>query len=290
MTCLSARSLEALLCDEPAAKITATRRLLADWREGALELAGPAIVPARAIPVPGRPARPALVAPRHLKSRGLGSVQGRASLLHAVSHIEFNAINLALDAVYRFRGLPWAFYDDWLAVAADEARHFEMLSARLGELGYHYGDFPAHDGLWAAACNTAHSCLERMALVPRVLEARGLDVSPQMILRLRDAGDQASARLIEIILEEEVAHVAAGSRWFNHCCQRQGLDPEATFLDLIRRHALRILRPPFNQEARRRAGFSEAEQLGLACLLAESGSMDKAGPTAAAPVLARSTD
>lgn len=270
MDSLVARSLAALMCAEPAAKIAATRRLHADWQAGALALEQPAAAAAPPIPVPGRPERPLLVAPRELKSRGLGSAIGRASLLHAVAHIEFNAINLALDAVYRFPGMPEAFYADWLQVAVDEARHFDMLANRLRAIGYHYGEFPAHDGLWAAACSTAHSCLARMALVPRVLEARGLDVSPGMIERLRRAGDGDSAALIDIILHEEIAHVAAGTRWFNYCCQQQGLDPDTTFLALVREHAASILRPPFNHSARRAAGFSEAEQLGLQQLLGEA--------------------
>ncbi|MGE3105780.1 MAG: ferritin-like domain-containing protein [Lysobacterales bacterium] len=270
MDTLSARSLAALMCADPATKIAATRRLHADRQAGALASEQPAAAAAPPIPVPGRPERPLLVAPRELKSRGLGSAIGRASLLHAVAHIEFNAINLALDAVYRFPGMPEAFYADWLQVAVDEARHFDMLANRLRVIGHHYGEFPAHNGLWAAACSTAHSCLARMALVPRVLEARGLDVSPGMIERLRRAGDHDSAALIEIILHEEIAHVAAGTRWFNYCCQQQQLDPDTTFLALVREHAAGILRPPFNHSARRAAGFSEAEQLGLQQLLAEA--------------------
>lgn len=273
----SARSLVALMCADPAAKIAATRRLHADWQSGALAAPLPMDETAPPIPVPGRPDRPLLVAPRELKSRGLGSAIGRASLLHAVAHIEFNAINLALDAVYRFAGMPEAFYADWLQVAADEARHFEMLATRLHALGHHYGDFPAHNGLWAAACSTAHSCLARMALVPRVLEARGLDVSPGMIERLRSAGDHDSAALIEIILAEEIAHVAAGTRWFRYCCEQQQLDPDRSFIALVREHAISILRPPFNHSARRAAGFSEAEQLGLQRLLSEANTEGRVG-------------
>ncbi|HKE47768.1 MAG TPA: ferritin-like domain-containing protein [Rhodanobacteraceae bacterium] len=207
----------------------------------------------------GRPARPRLVAPRELPSRGLASVEGRAALVHAVAHIEFNAINLAWDAVARFRGLPDAYYRDWVGVAVDEARHFELLAARLAELGCAYGDFDAHDGLWDMAVRTADACLARMALVPRVLEARGLDVTPGMIARLRGAGDAATVAILEAILREEVAHVAAGSRWFAWCCEREGLDPQATFEHLLRQHLRGGLRGPFNEEARLRAGFSAAE-------------------------------
>ena len=208
---------------------------------------------------PGRPERPRLVAPRDLPRRGLASEEGRAALVHAVAHIEFNAINLAWDAVYRFRGMPAEYYRDWVGVAVDEARHFELLSARLAELGHSYGDFDAHDGLWEMAIKTTDSCLARMALVPRVLEARGLDVTPGMIARLRNAGDEATVAILEVILAEEVAHVAAGSRWFAWCCERAGVDAQATFHALIAEHLRGALRGPFNAEARLRAGFTPAE-------------------------------
>jgi len=211
------------------------------------------------IAAPGRPARPRLVAPRELPRRGLASEEGRAALVHAVAHIEFNAINLAWDAVYRFRGMPLEYYRDWVGVAVDEARHFGLLAARLSELGHEYGDFDAHDGLWEMATKTADSCLARMALVPRVLEARGLDVTPGMIARLRHVGDDATVAILEVILREEVAHVAAGSRWFAWCCEREGVDAEATFHALIAEHLRGALRGPFNAEARLRAGFTPAE-------------------------------
>ena len=211
------------------------------------------------IKTPGRPERPRLVAPRDLPRRGLASAEGRAALVHAVAHIEFNAINLAWDAVYRFRGMPLEYYRDWIGVAADEARHFTLLQTRLAELGHAYGDFDAHDGLWEMAVKTSDSCLVRMALVPRVLEARGLDVTPGMIERLRAAGDVATVAILELILREEVAHVAAGSRWFAWCCAGEGADPDATFAQLIARHARGVVRGPFNTQARLAAGFSEQE-------------------------------
>jgi len=208
---------------------------------------------------PGRPERPHLVAPRALPQRGLASAEGRVALVHAVAHIEFNAINLAWDAVARFRGLPREYYADWVDVAVDEARHFGWLSARLAELGFAYGDLDAHDGLWEMAVKTADSCLARMALVPRVLEARGLDVTPGMIARLRSVGDGATVTILEGILREEVAHVAAGSRWFAWCCEREGVDPAATFEALVATHLRGTLRGPFNAEARLAAGFTAAE-------------------------------
>ena len=212
---------------------------------------------------PGRPARPRLVSPRDLPQRGLGTREGRAALVHAVAHIEFNAINLAWDAVQRFRDMPHQYYCDWIGVAVDEARHFRLLRARLAEFGHAYGDFDAHDGLWEMAVKTSASCMERMALVPRVLEARGLDVTPAMIARLRHAGDEATAAILEIILREEVAHVAAGSRWFAWCCEREGVDSRAAFARLVEQHAKGSLRPPFNEPARLAAGFTAEE---LACL------------------------
>ncbi len=265
--------LGALLCAEPEEKIARVRRLSMDWTGSIDPARSTTLVSAPIpIPVPGRPERPQLVAPRLLKSRGLGSAGGRAALIHAVAHIEFNAINLALDAAYRFRGMPEDFYRDWIDVALDEARHFELLCARLGEHGSAYGDLPAHNGLWEAACKTADSCLRRMALVPRVLEARGLDVTPAMIERLRKVGDLETVAVLELILREEVAHVAVGTRWFVHCCAEQGLDPELTFLDLVRTYSAPAIRPPFNDEARRRAGFTEAERAGLAAIAGLTGS------------------
>jgi uncharacterized ferritin-like protein (DUF455 family) len=261
---LYAEAHEALMCPDPAAKVMAVRGLHAAWRAGTVGAASGS--DPVAIPVPGRPERPLLVAPRALAHRGLGSDEGRAALVHAVAHIEFNAINLALDAVYRFRDLPPAYCDDWLQVAVDEARHFEMLQARLVRFGHGYGDFPAHNGLWDAACRTADDCLTRMALVPRVLEARGLDVTPGMISRLREIGDHDTVAILDVILAEEVAHVAAGTRWFRYCCARAGVDPEPTFIDLLRRHEAAI-RPPFNRAARAEAGFTASEQAGLEALV-----------------------
>ncbi|MGQ0699750.1 MAG: ferritin-like domain-containing protein [Panacagrimonas sp.] len=208
--------------------------------------------------IPGHPTYPLLVHPREVPRRGLGTPEGRAAMVHAVAHIEFNAINLALDAALRFGDMPNAYYADWISVAQDEARHFAMLSARLDRLGYAYGAFPAHNGLWEAAEKTAHDVMERMALVPRVLEARGLDVTPNMILRLHEVGDLETAAILRTILQEEVRHVAIGTRWFRHLCMQRGLDPVATFRRLLVEHRVR-LRPPFNEDARRRAGFEQAE-------------------------------
>ncbi len=208
---------------------------------------------------PGRPARPVLVPARELARRSTATEPGRAALIHAVSHIEFNAINLALDAICRFPGMPREYYADWLRVAGEEAQHFGLLRAHLRRLGHDYSDFAAHDGLWQMALKTAHDPLARMALVPRVLEARGLDASPGMIRRLRAAGDEPGAGIVEIILRDEVGHVAIGSRWFNHLCAERGLDPAPTFAALLREHDAPRPVLPLNVEARRRAEFTQAE-------------------------------
>jgi uncharacterized ferritin-like protein (DUF455 family) len=252
---------------DPAAKGAGAQALREDWRRGRLALAGNA--PVEPIGSPGRPARPVLVPPRELRRRRLGSAEGRAALVHAVAHIEFNAINLALDAVYRFRGLPEDYYADWLRVAEDEARHFRMLEIRLEEMGFAYGDFPAHNGLWEMAEETAHDHLVRMALVPRVLEARGLDVTPGMIERLEAVGDRETVDCLKTILEEEVAHVAIGTHWFRWACRGRGLDPEPTFRDLLARYLRGSLKGPFNVTARRRAGFTQRELDELAVLAAD---------------------
>jgi len=222
--------------------------------------------PVQPIGVAGRPDRPELVNPSKLKRRRLGSPEGRAALVHAITHIEFNAINLALDAVYRFRDMPQQYYLDWLSVAADEARHFQLLATRLQSLGYHYGDFPAHNGLWEMAQRTADDCMKRMALVPRVLEARGLDVTPGMIERLKTVGDNETVRILEIILHEEVRHVEIGSHWFRICCDQRGLEPESTFLALLKEYFNGSIRGPFNIPARMQAGFTQREMDAIASL------------------------
>jgi uncharacterized ferritin-like protein (DUF455 family) len=264
MTTLATAALACLQERDVARKLSMTAETAAAWREGRLGLDGDDLPPVIDLPVPGRPDLPRLVPPRQLAARGLGSPEGRAALLHAVAHIEFNAINLAWDAVYRFRDLPRSYHDDWVGVAADEARHFALLAPRLAAHGVAYGDLPAHDGLWEMAVKTAHDPLARMALVPRVLEARGLDVTPGMIERLRSVGDAASAAVLEVILREEVAHVAAGTRWFRHLCAARGVEPGPTFRDLVRQVAPGVVRPPFNAVARLAAGFDVAELADLA--------------------------
>lgn len=207
----------------------------------------------------GRPDKPELVAPRDLRSRKLGSRKGHAALIHSIAHIEFNAINLAWDAVYRFRDMPTDYFGDWIRVAREEACHFQLLRSHLRVLGFDYGDFVAHNGLWEMAQKTAHDGLVRMALVPRVLEARGLDVTPAMIARLKKLGDHRAVEILDIILREEVGHVEIGTRWYRYYCEQRGLDAEETFRDLLNEYMKGAIRGPFHYAARRQAGFTEGE-------------------------------
>jgi uncharacterized ferritin-like protein (DUF455 family) len=217
--------------------------------------------------LPGRPERPALVAHTRLKPRSAHTREGRAALLHALAHIELNAIDLALDIVWRFAGLPEAFYRQWLQVAREEALHFELLRDHLSTLGFGYGDFDAHDGLWQMAERTRHDLLARLALVPRTLEARGLDASPAVKAKLLAAGDRRGGEILDIILRDEIGHVAIGNHWFRWLCAQRGLDPLATYATLAREHGAPRPRGPFNLDARRAAGFDEAELAALGTIV-----------------------
>ena len=259
---LPADLLEAARCclaeADPERKARLTQRCAAAFRAGELRMPVDA-PPPEPIRMPGRPARLRLVHPREVPRRNLGSDEGRAAFLHAIAHIELNAIDLGWDAVYRFRGMPAEFHADWVGVAEDESRHFLMLRDRLREFGHEYGDFPAHNGLWEMCEKTAHDGLARMALVPRVLEARGLDVTPGMIVKLRALGDEKTAAILEIILDEEVAHVAAGSRWYHWHCAQRGIEPRRRFRELLADYAGGYLHGPFNLQARLLAGFDAEE-------------------------------
>jgi uncharacterized ferritin-like protein (DUF455 family) len=231
-------------------------------QEQALELPIARSAPALQSPLPGRPARPPMVHPARVPRRSPSTPQGLAALLHAIAHIEFNAINLALDAAWRFDGMPDAFHRDWVRVAAEEAYHFTLLAGQLHDLGYAYGDFDAHDGLWAMCEKTAADVVARMALVPRTLEARGLDATPQIQGKLRQVGTPQALRSVEIldiILRDEVGHVAVGNHWYRWLCEREGLEPVAHYAVLAHRHAAPRLHPPFNEDARQRAGFTPIE-------------------------------
>jgi uncharacterized ferritin-like protein (DUF455 family) len=247
--CLQAR--------QPADKVACVHALLADWKGGRV---APEVDAGRTpIDQPGHPEKLALVPPQKVPRRRADTLAGRAALIHALTHIEFNAINLALDAAHRFAGMPEAYYADWLQVADEEALHFDLLNAHLAALGHAYGDFPAHNGLWDMALKTAHDPLVRMALVPRVLEARGLDATPLIVDKLRAANDTRMVEILGIIERDEIGHVGIGSRWFGWLCSARGLYPAATFRQLLVEYDAPPLRPPFNLAARRAAGFSELE-------------------------------
>lgn len=252
---LRARALELLLIADPADKASAVRALF-EAGGGRIDTAAVLAEPAG---LPGRPARPVLVPPKDVPTRSPFTPEGRAALLHSIAHIEFNAINLALDAVWRFAGMPEDFYRDWLRVAAEESLHFTLLREHLATLGHGYGDFPAHDGLWTMTARTAHDIVARMALVPRTLEARGLDATPPLQAKLAKAGDARAVAILDVILRDEIVHVAIVNRWYRHACERAGLDPVAIYPGLVERYAAPKLRPPFNDAARRQAGFSEDE-------------------------------
>ena len=251
---LSAAAVAILTTSDPFEKVSLSGATAACWREGSLSEIGDAIPPAR----PCRPVKPPLLAPREVPKRKITSGnKGRIALLHALAHIELNAIDLAWDIIARFtdEDLPKAFYDGWVRVGDEEAKHFELLTGRLAELGAAYGDMPAHDGLWQAAEETAHDLQARLAIVPMVLEARGLDVTPAMIAKLQAVGDPESAAILQVIFDEEIGHVACGTRWFDYLCAREGKDPQEAWQALVRRYFRGALKPPFNEPARSAAGM-----------------------------------
>ena len=261
---LAAAACRVLQTPRPEDKAALTNDIAAAWRDGRISTIGRAAPPDR----PARPGRPVLRAPRELPRRRIGAApEGRIALLHALAHIELNAIDLAWDIIARFAdtdGLPRAFCDDWAGVAAEEAKHFLLLSARLADLGAAYGDLPAHDGLWQAAMNTAHDLAARLAVVPLVLEARGLDVTPGMMQRLRNVGDADSADILQIIHDDEIGHVAVGRRWFEAVCRQAGQEPTARYQALVRQYFKGSVKPPFNSESRARAGLTPAYYAPLA--------------------------
>ncbi|MBQ5941939.1 ferritin-like domain-containing protein [Massilia sp. AB1] len=255
---LRACALQCLLETDPAAKAAGVAALAQAHAEGRLQVDPQAVLDAQG-PIPGRPVRPELVPPRLVGRRSMATVEGRAMLVHALAHIEFNAINLALDAIWRFAGMPPAYYTDWLRVAHEESLHFMMLGSHLSTLGYQYGDFTGHDSLWEMVAKTSGDLLARMALVPRTMEARGLDAIPPLRAKLAQAGDPAAAAILDRLLADEVGHVEIGNRWYFHLCAQRGLDPLPTYDELTARYKAPVLKGPFNVEARRQAGFTDAE-------------------------------
>jgi uncharacterized ferritin-like protein (DUF455 family) len=241
---------------EPTAKALLTGEFAAAWRANRISEIGNAAPPDR----PARPGAPELLPPRQMPRRKTKGTAGRQALMHAIAHIELNAIDLAWDLIARFasQDLPPDYYDDWVGVANDEARHFTLLQNRLAEMDTHYGAFPAHDGLWEAATDTADDLAARLAVVPLVLEARALDITPTVSARLRDAGDTASADILDLIANEEIAHVAAGVRWFRFICQRNATEPVATYQRLVRARFKGQIKPPFATESRAKADLPPA--------------------------------
>ena len=263
--CARRQALAALALADPAVKVQRTLALHRALRAGDLLIDPAAGLQADAAGalLPGRPARPELLPPNRMAWRDPRSRKGRAALLHAIAHIEFNAINLALDAVWRFPSLPADYYRDWLRVAAEEAEHFTLLREHLQSLGADYGDFPAHNGLWDMAEKTAGDCLARMALVPRTLEARGLDANPGIRAKLAAAGDAHGAEILDRILADEIGHVAIGNRWYHWACAQVSRDPRTAYDAIAREYAAPRLKPPFNREARLQAGFTAEEMAWL---------------------------
>ena len=254
------QALAILALTDPLQKVDSVQALWEQLQAGQVQIDVHAdLTPAPVAVIPGRPDRPELVPPLQVKRRSMSTPEGRAALLHALSHIEFNAINLALDAIWRFADMPDEYYEDWLKVAAEEALHFTLLAEHLKSMGYAYGDFPGHDTLWEMVAKTQEDVLARMALVPRTMEARGLDAAPSTRNKLQQVGDHAGAAIIDIILRDEIGHVAIGNRWFGYLCQLRDLDPIQCYADLAQRFKAPKLRAPFNLEARRAAGFSEKE-------------------------------
>lgn len=253
MATLREQALALLLVQDPNAKAARCRALDPQGEVGAHG------VLAEPVGIPGRPARPVLVGHTELKQRSIRTEAGRAALIHALAHIELNAIDLALDICWRFAGLPDLFYRQWIGVAREEALHFELLRDHLSAMGYAYGDFPAHGALWEMAQKTRHDLLARLALVPRTLEARGLDASPPMRAKLIEAGDVRAGEILDIILRDEIKHVAIGNHWYATLCGQRGLDPVATYAALAATYGAPRLRGPFNLAARRAAGFTEIE-------------------------------
>ncbi|HEV7322712.1 MAG TPA: ferritin-like domain-containing protein [Ensifer sp.] len=253
---LRGAAVEAISAADLEVKAELAQEAARRWQRRTLSLRSPLDRP---VPVrPGRPEKPELTPPTQVKRRSLGSLKGRIALLHSIAHIELNAVDLALDIVARFatEPVPNSFFDGWMRVAFEEAKHFRLVRKRLNDLGADYGDLPAHDGLWQAAHDTRNDLTARLAVVPLILEARGLDVTPALQAKMRETGDFESAAVLDIIYEDEKGHVAVGAKWFRFLCAREKRDPAATFQALVRANFRGPLKAPFNDVARAEAGLT----------------------------------
>ncbi len=255
-------ALQLLSESNPNNKVVGVSRLCKAWCANLVQLNVKEEI-AHSLPIPGRPRLPELVSPLAVARRKMNTVEGRAASIHALAHIEFNAINLALDVIWRFSGMPLNFYSDWLKVANEESLHFSLLNEHLISLGFNYGDFQAHNSLWEMAEKTKEDILARIALVPRTMEARGLDATPALRAKFVQAGDTKAADILDIILRDEIGHVLIGNRWYAWLCSLRNLDPITTYTKLANQYAAPVLRGPFNIEARLAAGFSQEEILSL---------------------------
>lgn len=255
---LRAQALNCLAKNEFLDKTQAVADLSSAWASGSCRLDTNILLNA-SDNIPGLPNKPDLVSPKDVARRNMRTTEGRAIMIHALAHIEFNAINLALDAIWRFANMPQDYYAEWLKVAAEEAYHFTLLNEHLIKLGYVYGDFPAHNSLWEMATRTTDDILARIALVPRTMEARGLDASPALRAKLAQVGDMEAAAILDIILRDEIGHVAIGNHWFNWLCEARGLEPISAYAALAKQYEAPTPRKPFNHQARLAAGFTEQE-------------------------------
>ena len=259
MTELRQTALEILAISDPQIKVARTFQLFDDHQLQNLSLDVAANYDGANLVLPGRPIKPELVPPLDVPKRKMDTVEGRASLLHSLAHIEFNAINLALDAIWRFSDMPTQYYEDWLRVAKEEAYHFSLVNEYMQSVGYTYGDFEAHNSLWEMVERTVDSVIARMALVPRTMEARGLDAVPMIRDRFKQVKEEKAVEILDIILRDEIGHVAIGNHWFGFLCKQSNLSPISAYRDLAKTYRAPKLRGPFNIEARRQAGFTDEE-------------------------------
>ena len=255
-------SLAILANIDPRSKVSLLHDLFSQYQDQQINLDLSSDFDIQDLRLPGRPLKPELVPPLQVPKRKMDSIEGRASLLHSLAHIEFNAMNLALDAIWRFPNMPQQYYEDWLKVAKEEAYHFSLVNAHMQSFGFSYGDFPAHNSLWEMVERTTDAVIARMALVPRTMEARGLDAVPGIRDRFKQVKDDKAVQILEIILNDEIGHVLIGNRWFNYLCTQNQVSPITAYRELAKKYRAPTLRGPFNLEARRQAGFS-SEELGL---------------------------